>query len=183
MSQKMLDTKTETEIVAYIARGDDYNTILKMLHERGVDVTKATISNIKKRNPEALKFMQDTLTEQTFSHSTSILRKSRQLLENKLDEQEDLDKRLGELKEKYDKEEITLREYIDMSELLIGRKLTAKDLNSITKESFNQSQVEQGKPSAITENPTQARANLQRVLSAIASGDEEAVIKSLFIDA
>lgn len=183
MSQKMLDTKTETEIVAYIARGDDYNTILKMLHERGVDVTKATISNIKKRNPEALKFMQDTLTEQTFSHSTSILRKSRALLEKKLDKELGLDDELEAIRKKYEAGEITALEYHHMSEERIKQSLSASELNSITKESFNQSQVEQGKPSAITENPTQARANLQRVLSAIASGDEEAVIKSLFIDA
>lgn len=179
---KTLDRQTETEVVAYIARGDEYSKIIQTLHERGIDLTKGTISNIKKRNADALSYMQGALVEHQLSHATSILRKSRELLERKLDKQLDISEEYATLKQSYMNGDISSEDYFRYLERLDRRELTATELNSITKESFNQSQVEQGKPSSITESPTQARANLQTLLTAIAQGDDQAVIKAIFPD-
>lgn len=180
---KALDTKTETEVVAYIARGDSYNTILKTLEDKGFSATKGTLTNIKKRNSEALEYMQTAMQEQQLSHATTLLRKSRQLLERKLDQSLELDNDLDKLKKLYDNDEIDFDQYSRRLDVLLRKELSATELNSITKESFNQSQVEQGKPSSITENPTQARANLAKLLNAISTNDERAAMEAIFLDA
>lgn len=181
--RKTLDAQTETQVVAYIARGDTYDDILSVLSERGIVTSKATLSHIKTRNADALAAMQKSIETQQISHATSILKKSRELLERKLDKQLKLEEELTELRESHEKHEIDLSEYLKSAQELVKQQLTASELNSITKESFNQSQVEQGKPSSITETPAQAKQNLQRVLSAIAAGDDQAAVEAIFIDA
>lgn len=181
--KKTLDSKTETEVVAYIARGDTYDTIISTLGERGIPITKGTISNIKSRNSEALSYMQNALAENTLSHAASILRKSRQLLENKLDKQLNISEEYKLAKLDFADGLIDFEQYNRLLEGIARRELTATELNSITKESFNQSQVEAGKPTAITENPAQARANLEKLLTAISQGDDKAAIEAIFIDA
>lgn len=180
---KKLDTQTETEVVAYIARGDSYEDIITTLQGRGFSLSRTNLTHIKKRNSEALSFMKNAITETQLSHAASILRKSRQLLENKLDKQLQIQHELDELKVEYDKGNLDFKEYYKMYEGIIKKELSASELNSITKESFNQSQVEQGKPSSITESPDQARKNLQKVLNAISAGDDKAAVEALFLDA
>lgn len=180
---KKLDTQSETEVVAYIARGDSYQSIINVFKTRGIVLNKTNLSKIKARNSEALTFMQTAMTEQQMSHAASILHKSRQLLEGKLDEQIVVQRDLEELKERFDNGDIEFTAYINLYKTIVRRELTAGELNGITKESFNQSQVEAGKPTAITESPTQARQNLQVILNAIANGDDKAAVEALFIDA
>lgn len=180
---KKLDTQSETEVVAYIARGDSYEDIINTFAGRGVVLSRANLTHIKSRNSQALTFMQDAIVEQQLSHAATILRKSRQLLEGKLDKQFTIQHELDELKTRFDKQEIDFKQYFDMCQAVVKRELTASELNSITKEAFNQSQVEAGKPTAITESPIQARKNLEVILQAIASGDDKAAVKALFLDA
>jgi hypothetical protein len=180
---KKLDTQTETEVVAYIARGDSYDDIINVFTQRGFTLNKTNLTHIKQRNSEALTFMQNAITEKQLSHASSILRKSRQLLENKLDIQLDVQHELDQLKADWKAGTYDFDEYINLSTVILKRQLTASELNSITKESFNQSQVEAGKPTAITESPAQARKNLQIILDAIAAGDDKGAIDALFLDA
>lgn len=180
---KLLDAKTETEVVAYMARGDDYNTILATLAGRGIELSKPNLTQIKQRNSEALAYMQNAMVESQLSHASAILRKSRQLLERKLDQTLKIDEQLIELKKLFDNSDMDVKEYLYERDKILRTELTAGELTAITKESFNQSQVEQGKPSSITENPAQAKANLEKVLRAIAEGDDKAAIEALFLDA
>lgn len=178
---RKLDTKTETEVVAYIARGDNYDDIITLLGTKGIKLAKSTITNIKDRNAEALKFMQDTMVEQSVTQATSILRKSRQLIENKLDRALELDEMQEAASILYRDGDIEYDQYREIIERINYDVLSISELNSVTKESFNQSQVEQGKPSSIVDNPTQAKASLAKVLRAIAAGDEEAALDALFL--
>lgn len=182
MSNKALDTKTETEVVAYMARGDTYETIIDTLAKRDLPITKGTLSNIKKRNAETLQFMQSTMAEQEISAATSILRKSRKLLENKLDYALSYEDEMEAIKQLLIDGDIDREIYWEMTRERWDKQLSVSELNSVTKEAFNQSQVEQGKPSSITENPTQMRANLQVLLNAISNGDDQAALAAIFPD-
>jgi hypothetical protein len=181
---KKLDLNTETQVVAMIARGDNYQKILDWLErEKGVSITKTTLTRIKERNAEGLDFMRKELVKHETTMAGTILEKSRRLIDQRLDRALNLDEEIAELRSKLDNEEIDEREYYSMLDTLLRSQLTVAELNSLTKESFNQSQVEAGRPTSITENPQQARANLESLLSAIQSNDQSKMLKAIFPDA
>jgi hypothetical protein len=57
-----------------------------------------------------------------------------------------------------------------------------RDLIAASKEMFNQTQIEAGKPTSITESPEQAKRNLQTLLQAIHNRDDKAMVDAIFLD-
>lgn len=183
MSKTSIDAATETRIVAMIARGDTYEAIRRVLKDEGITIALSTISDVKKRNTDALKYMQDALVQHETNQSTKLLSKSRQLLERKLNRALHQDEEMADLKEQYVEGEIDQGQFNVLMERALKSELTVAELTSLTKEMFNQSQVEQGKPTSITENPAQAKENLKTLLEAINSKDDKAIVQAIFPDA
>lgn len=178
-----LDAATETRVVAMIARGDTYEAIRRALGTEGVSIAISTISDVKKRNPDALKYIQDALVEHEANQSTKLLSKSRRLLDRKLDRALRQDEEIQELTEQYQSGEFDEAVFNGLLHKALKSELTVAELTSLTKEMFNQSQVEQGKPTSITENPTQAKENLKALLEAINNNDDKAILEAVFPDA
>lgn len=178
-----IDSHLETRILALIARGDSYDDIIATVAKDGESITKATLVNIKKRNNETLKYMQGALVQHELNKSTQILARSRQLLEKKLQRALEVDHRIDELKEMRDNDEISPQEYYDMVKLESKNDISTSVLISLSKEMFNQSQLEQNKPTSISESPAEARKNLETLLDAIKDKDERKMVESIFPDA
>jgi len=181
--KKLLTTQAEVRIVALIARGDTYATIQAQLKKDGISITIPTISKIKLRNEDALKAIKTQMIKVESSKSATILEKSRNLIEKKLDKAED-DSIPEELTQALENGDIDFKDYLkEVSRVQNSRRLSVGELNMVAKEAFNQSQIESGKPTSITDSPEQAKHNLERLLSAINSGKEEDIVKAIFLDA
>ncbi len=178
---KRLETQLETQVVAMIARGDTQQSIADwLLSAHGLEVAVNTISVIKGRNAEALKFMQAEIVKHETSAVTTLLSKSRRLTDSQLDKALKLDEEISLLQKQRDSGDINDGQYYSRLDIAMRNRLSIAELNSVMKESFNQSQIEAGKPTSIADNPTQARANLEKLLTAIAHKDEEAMLKAIF---
>lgn len=181
--KKQIDTQTEVKIIALIARGDTYANIQSQLKKEGVDIAVPTISKIKSRNEEALQAIKNEIIKVETSKSATILEKSRSLIEKKLDISEDTSIP-DELQRAYDDGEIDGKQFFDRKQAVFNkRRVTIGELNMVAKEAFNQSQIESGKPTSITNSPAEAKKNLERLLLAINSGKEEDIVKAIFLDA
>lgn len=179
-----IDTHTETRIVALIARGDSYTTIQKELEKDGISISTSGLSEIKKRNQEALSYIQHKLNEHQVSKTTKILDKARNMIEQQLDEANGNIPVLEELAELRANGDIDDAEFARLSmSAVTSRRISIKDLTTVSKEMFNQSQIESGKPTSITESPEQAKKNLQTLLEAINNKDEASMLKAIFPDA
>lgn len=181
---KKLDTQTETQVVAMLARGDSHPVIVNWLKtDRDITLSVKTISLIKSRNAEALKFMHGEIVKHETTMATTILGKSRRLIDKKLDRAVKLEDELTELRQQYESKEITAEEYYHWVDLALKSQLSVQELNSLAKESFNQSQIEAGKPTSIADSPAQAKASLEALLHAIANNDQSAMMKEIFPNA
>lgn len=178
---RKLDTQAETKVVALLARGDSYQNIVNQLAEEGINVTPQAIAKVKERNTEALNYMKERMIDHAATRSQRILEKARNLVENRLDEALDKEKIRSDALRAYVSGEIEEDEYKAILNNT-GSQISLKDLITASKEFFNQSQIEAGKPTSITENPQQAKENLNRLLSAINSGDEKAIAEAIFLD-
>lgn len=178
---KILDIKTETQVVAMLARGDTYEGIRGVLAADGINITIGTISAVRKRNKEALEYIKGTLVEHETRKSTQLLAKAHNLIERKLNRALRQDDIIAEYHEQYQKEEIDEHQLDVLVKIALKNELTVPELTSLAKEMFTQSQVEQGKPTAISENPTQARENLKRLLEAIHNKDDKGVLDAIFL--
>lgn len=180
---KKIDAQTETQIVARLARGDTMKSIAEWVEEaKGTTISTQTISAIKTRNSEALDYMNKQLVQHETTVAAQILDKSRKLIDNKLNRALKVEDELSKLRREYENEEIETKEYFDRLEVIMRQEMSVKELNSLSKESFNQSQLEAGKPTSIAESPAQAKQNLAKLLTAIKGGDEADIINSLFIN-
>jgi len=184
MALRKIDAQTEVRIVALIARGDSYTSIQSTLKDEGVDLSLSGITDIKQRNTVALEQIKSSLAQHEVSKATRILDKARKQIEDKLDSTDKLEKELSEIKEAYDNKEIDFRVYsesIDRAERKY--KISIKDLTTVSKEMFNQSQLEAGKPTAIASNPEENKRNLMILLKAINEGDTVGMLHGIFPDA
>lgn len=178
---KKLDAQTETQVVALLARGDTQQAITDWLkEEKGITMNVSAIGVIKKRNAEALSYMQNQLVQHEISLSTQILSKSRELIDKKLDRATGLEEKLEKLRQQFENDEITEKQYTLEVDILWRSQLTIQELNAVSKEAFNQSQLESGKPTAIAESPTQAKQNLAILLQAINNKDDAAALAAIF---
>lgn len=183
-ARNKVDLHTESQVIAMIARNDTHESIVRWLkEEKDIEVSLSAISKIKKRNQAALQYMKDQLVEHETTMATTILSKSRQLIDNRLDRALSLEKEVEDLQLSREKGEIDEKTFYQRLDVLFKNRLTVAELNSLSKEAFNQSQVEAGKPTSIAENPDQAKAMLQTLLTAIAKRDDEGAMKALFKNA
>ena len=167
-----------------LARGDTHQQIVDWLDtEKGVSISIASVGVIKKRNDEGIKFMKGELLKHETTMATSILEKSRRLIDKRLDKALSLEETLKQLREKFNKGEMTDTDYYHAVDVELRNRLSVAELNALSKESFNQSQLEANKPTSITESPAQAKAHLETLLHAIAKGDDQAILKAIFPDA
>jgi hypothetical protein len=179
---KILDVQTEVKVVALIARGDTYGSIQALLRQDGIEISTQTLAAIKKRNSEALSHIKSEIIKLESSKATAILEKSRNLIEKKLDLADD-DTTPKWLQDAYDEGEIDFAEYNKRKDAIMNKRgITVGELNMVAKEAFNQSQIESGKPTSITNSPEQAKKNLETLLKAIKSGNEEDIAKAIFIE-
>lgn len=181
---KKLDGQTETQVVAMLARGDTHQQIVDWLDtEKGVKIALATIGVIKNRNTEGINFMKGELLKHETTMATSLLDKSRRLIDKRLDKALSLEETLKDLRAQFDRGEIDDKTYYYHVDIELRNRLSVQELNAISKESFNQSQLEANKPTSITDSPAQAKANLETLLHAIANNDDKAILEAIFIDA
>jgi len=183
-NKRKIDTQTEIKIVARIARGDTYQDIKDDLVKEGVDISLSGITDIKQRNSMALEQIKSSLVAHETSKSARILDKAKKQIEHKLDSADQIEKELEEAKKLYDDGDIDFKEYLDSVEQINRRgHISVKDLVTISKEMFNQSQIEAGKPTSITENPEENKKNLMILLKAINDKDEVGMLHAIFPDA
>lgn len=182
-NNKALDNQTEARVVAMIARGDSYGSIAATLNREGTEIAVSTIGAIKRRNPEALAHMQKILLDDQTTHAQKILNKSRTLIDRRLTDAMKIEDDIAQLHEDYHDGIIDEVEYRQKFDLILRNTLNIGELNAVSKEAFSQSQIEAGKPTSITENPTQAKENLERLLRAIAANDTKGMLESVFVHA
>lgn len=167
------DKNTEMKILAMLVRGDTHRSIAEAM---GLNVN--TITTIKKRNPDTLKIMREKLSEAHANSAAKILTKSRKLLESKLDQlQSDDDKRL-ELVRQYEDGEIDHEEF-DIK-LRTLKQATLSELTGVSREMFNQNQVENQQPTSIVGNSHEQKKQLVDLVRAIESGNEVELQKIIF---
>jgi len=184
MANRKIDTQTEIKIVARMARGDTYAEIKDDLSKEGVDISLSGLTDIKQRNSAALEQIKSSLVAHETSKSARILDKAKKQIEQKLDSAETFEVKMAVLRDKLESGEIIQGEYDSMVRVLeFDSKITIKDLVTVSKEMFNQSQLEAGKPTSITENPEENKRNLMILLKAINEGDEIGMLKAIFPDA
>jgi len=181
---RKIDAQTEVRIVALIARGDPYTSIQSALKEDGIDISLSAITDVKQRNTSALEQIKSSLAVHETSKATRILSKARKQIEDALDSNEQYQKDLDMLKQAYEDGDIDIKEYLHEKDKLYRTNfISIKDLTTVSKEMFNQSQLESGKPTTITENPEENKKNLMILLRAIQAGDEIGMLHGIFPDA
>lgn len=177
-----IDAQTETKIVALIARGDSYQSIKEQLEQENITVSISLIGKVKERNAEALTYISKELVKHETTNARRIMGKARDLVEKQLDEAAGNEELRSDALRAFLSGDIT-KDELDTVLHNTGRQIALKDLITASKEFFNQSQIEAGKPTSITESPEQAKKNLKTLLEAIDKGDEAAMVKGIFIDA
>jgi hypothetical protein len=178
---KKLDGNTESQVVAMLARNDTQQQIVDWLKsEKGIEMSVANIGVIKKRNTEAITFMRGELVKHETTIAATILDKSRRLIDKKLDKALSIEDELTALRKSFDDGKMNADNYYREVDIVLRNRLSVQELNALSKEAFNQSQIEAGKPTSITESPEQAKAHLAVLLAAIANGDEAAALKAIF---
>lgn len=161
-----------------IARGDKHQQIVDQLASEDITIALSTISAIKKRNTEAIAFMKNQMIEAEASTATRLIHKSRMLLEKRLDQGIKDEDELNKLATQYREGEINWEQYRIKA---AGRlKLSISELTSLSKEAFHQSQLEQGKPTGIVDDPAAAKMRLKEVLMAINNRDDEKAVALIF---
>lgn len=163
----------QLEVLARFSRGDTHAQISK---DTGIPV--GTLQNIKKRNPAALEIIQNKMIDHQISSAKKILKKSQDLIERKLDKAVTADKQRDDLFNKLISKEIEYKEYRAMMDRIYDP--TLSELNAISKESFNQSQIEEGKPTSIPGAGKDATGDLVALVEAIKSGDEVVLQRMVF---
>ncbi|HET8708955.1 MAG TPA: hypothetical protein VFL85_01600 [Candidatus Saccharimonadales bacterium] len=131
----------------------------------------------------AIDYIKNEVTKHEANQSVKILGKSRQLLERKLDRALKQAEQMENIKQRYDNDEIDAKDYDRLLSQAVRSELSVSELTSLTKEMFNQSRLEEGKATSITESPTQAKEHLKTLLQAINDKDDHKLVEAIFTDA
>lgn len=178
-----IDTQTETRIVVLKARGDTYEQIKTALAKDGVEVSISGLQKVVERNKEAMSYIKSELVQHQTTNTARILNKTREQIEQKLDAAAGNVPVLQELIELRDSGEIDDNEFAKLSMRAVeSHHIPLRDLVATSKEMFNQSQIEAGKPTSITESPEQAKRNLATLLDAIQRNDDKAIVDAIFLN-
>ena len=178
-----IDTQTETRIVVLKARGDTYEDIKKALAKDGIEMSISGLQKVIERNKAAMDYIKGELVQHQTTKTSRILDKAREQIEKKLDAAAGDVPVLQELIELRDNGDIDDNEFARLSmQAVSSHGISLRDLVTTSKEMFNQSQIEAGRPTSITESPEQAKKNLQTLLEAINNRDDKAMVDAIFID-
>lgn len=168
-----IDTDTQLKVLAMFARGDTFEQI-----HAATGLAISTLMGIKKRNANNLALIKDKLIEFEISKSKKILGKAQDLISKKLDKVEESEDVKEQAIADYREGTIDQEEYQRRVTGLLD--VTLSELNSVSKEAFNQSQIESGKPTSISSSPNEAKEDLLRLVAALKEGDEETLLKHVF---
>lgn len=169
-----IDTETQLQVLALIARGDTYGQVTD-----ATGVKASTIEGIKKRNLATLDIMRNKLMDHQVSTSKKILSKAQGLIEKKLDHAIKSEQELEDATQRFRAQEIDYAEY--QQEVFGLAKVTLAELNSVSREAFNQSQIEQGKPTSISASSLEAKEDLMRLVDELKKEhNEEELLKLVF---
>jgi hypothetical protein len=172
-NQIATDKLTEMKILAMIVRGDTHRSIAE---EMNINVN--TVTAIKKRNPDTIKIMREKLAEKQISSAQKILTKSRRLMESKLDQYESNEDKRLEIMRQFEDGEINHKEMTQELAKYPTGSLT--ELTAVSREMFNQNQVENNKPTSIPGNSSEQKQQLVDLVRAIESGDEVKLQQIIF---
>jgi predicted DNA-binding protein YlxM (UPF0122 family) len=162
----------EMTILAMIAREDSYSEIAEKF-----DISKATITNIKNRNPDTLKILKEQLLTHRLNQASGILEKTNRAIEKRLDESENFENELFELQRQYRDGEIEEKVF----ELRVRKlqKLNISELTSISREMHSQSKTS-GSGDTPPMNPQDAQEYLVKLAKGLESGDEVVLERLVF---
>lgn len=164
-------TQDEMQILARIVRGDSRKDIAQAF-----GITEAVVTNIKKRNPDTIKVMQEQILSHRISHASRILGKANLEIEQRLDESDQFDDKLEDLKRQHDDGELSDKEY--QHRLRNLNKLTVADLTSISREMHSQTKTGDG--DGTPNDPRVNQTYLVELAKALESGDEVVMERLIF---
>lgn len=167
---KRTDTETSIKVLALIARGDSAREV-----SEATGVKETTVVAIKNRNPTALAAIRERMVDHQVSSSKKILSKSHKLIERKLDKAATADTERAQALKEYKEGDIEYKELQARLGAIYDPTIT--ELNAVSKEAFNQSQIEMGKPTSISNSPAEAKNQLNSLVEALNVGDEVALFK------
>jgi len=176
---KKITPALETKVLALIARGDSYKDISATLtKEDDHALSVPAISLIKKKNSTALLAIQNAMRQESAGRVNRITNKANRALEDKLDNHLTTEEKKNEAYKQLANGDIEKDEYYALIEGLT--EMQTKDIIAVSKESFRQAQLADGKPTNISENPKQAREQLLAFLQVINTNDAEKVHELIF---
>lgn len=136
--QRRLDPKLKMAVLAMIARGEKYGTIVRILKEDyKIDYSKSSVAALKRDNKDVVVQMQSMILEAEASQADQIRVQALRQLNRKLGKAADDEQELESLDEEYRTTEMTLSEYRRKKAGLL--KMTVSDLVLISKEMHSQS--------------------------------------------
>ena len=140
MGVKKLDTPLKMKVLAMMARGEKYGTIVHILKdEHGIDYTPNGLTSLRNTHKEVITQMEEMILDAQASESEQIRVKSLRQLSRKLDKANEDEQALDALDAEYrEDDEMTLAEYrrrkagllkMSVSELvLISKEMHAQNL-------------------------------------------------------
>lgn len=165
---RLISVADEIKVVALLARGDTFKQIAE-----AVGISEGSITNIKERNADTLDDVRVKLVLQKTKQAKKILSRSHDLIEQRLSAEEKYYDDRVDLKESLENGEITYTQYL--SGLRAIPTISLAELTGLSKEMFNQSQIEDGKPTSIPggagDNSSDAAKKLQDLIDALHSND------------
>lgn len=169
----------EIKAVALLARGDSNASVA-----RETGISESSIKNIKERNADTLQVIRAELVARETKKAKKLLDRSHELIEKRLDNESTTFENRDKLQEKYDDGEITNSQYLQGLRSL--PMLTLTELTALSKEMFNQSQVEEGKPTSISAGtgttPQDAKSRLRQLLDLMAENGEAEMLDLKYND-
>lgn len=177
-----LNTQKEIEVVTRIVRGDTYQLIADDL-----GVSTATISAVKKRQSNAIAMLSQKLLERKQKIAERILEKTHELLENRVDDALQYEKKCEKIEAKLDKDLLKATEINDPEQRKEARAdarnkynkamtrvrqeyMTTSTAVQLAKE-MNAESTDDGSPN-LPATQADSKAQLVALVEAIQSGDE-----------
>lgn len=172
-----LNTSVKSKVLAMMARGEKYGTIINVLkEEHDIDYSLTGLTELRKRHADTIKIMTDMIIEAEATESEKIKTRSLRKISRTLDRADADEMELQALEEEYRKPDskITLAEYRRRKSGLL--QLNVTELLSISKEMHAQSsklkstgspQLPAGTGAPVGQSPQLAEA----LLDAIRRGD------------
>lgn len=142
-----LSTPVKMKVLAMMARGDKYGTILSVLEkEHGITYSRTSLTQLRKNNKDSLRQMELMIMDNEASEAVQIKNKALRQLNKKLDRAADDQLELDSLDEEYRAGNLSLSEYRRKRAGLL--KISVTELLMISKEMNQQDGTRKG-PAAL----------------------------------